>query len=166
MVKARYQEKIDRLSSFLRYRKIPPQVQDRIYDYYSYLWENRMGYDESRVLADLPPSLQEELSLVLRRELIEQVPFLQGASDKLIRDLCLKLKPLVFTPGDYIVVAGEVGNEMYFVSHGAVDVIAPDGKTILTTLKSGSFFGEIALLHDRPRGFRVGVGSSGVTRVI
>lgn len=151
MVKARYTEKIDGLSSFLRYRKIPAHIQDRIYDYYSYLWENRMGYDESRVLADLPPSLQEELSLVLRRELIEQVPFLQGASDHLIRDLCLKLKPIVFTPGDYVVVAGEVGNEMYFVSHGALDVISQDGRTIYTTLKSGSFFGEIALLHDRPR---------------
>ena len=41
-------------AAFMRYRNIPPALQRRLSDYYAYLWENRLGYDESTVLADLP----------------------------------------------------------------------------------------------------------------
>jgi CRP-like cAMP-binding protein len=40
---------------------------------------------------------------------------------------------------------------MYFISKGRVEVLSPDGKTILTTLKEGDFFGEIAVLFSQPR---------------
>ena len=47
--------------------------------------------------------------------------------------------------------AGEMGRHLYFISQGKVEVIAPDGKTIYTTLEAGDFFGEIALISNQPR---------------
>jgi voltage-gated potassium channel len=40
---------------------------------------------------------------------------------------------------------------MYFISRGTVEIIAPDGATVLTTLTDGQFFGELALLFSQPR---------------
>ena len=74
LVKANYQSTIERLAGFMCYRKISPPRQQHIFDYYAYLWDNRMGHDEAMVLADLPPTLQAELSLLLKRDVIRAVP--------------------------------------------------------------------------------------------
>ncbi len=44
-------------------------------------------------------------------------------------------------------VLGEVGKEMYIVSRGRLQVVADDGKTVLATLRAGSYFGEISILN-------------------
>jgi voltage-gated potassium channel len=150
-IKANYQSSLDRLAGFFRYRNIPVTLQQRVFSYYDYLWEKRIWYDESTVLADLPPSIQRELSFILRRDLITKVPFLQEASPALIRDLCSKLRPEVHTPHDIIFQAGSSGRHMFFIGHGAVDIVADDGETLLERLGEGDFFGEIALLHVQPR---------------
>ena len=63
----------------------------------------------------------------------------------------MNLVPVVYTPGDYIVTAGEVGYDMFFISKGSVDVVSADGTTVYATLSDGHFFGEIALLLSMPR---------------
>lgn len=151
LAKAHYVATLERLSGFLRYRRIPPDLRRHIFDYHRYLWERRLGYDETSVLAGLPPTLRRELSLVLQGDFIEKVSFLQGASRELIQDLCAELKPVVFTPGDVIVRAGEQGRHIYFINNGTVEVIGDDGETLIRTLSDGDFFGELALLHEQPR---------------
>ena len=151
MARAHYLSNMERLSTFLKYRNIPVPLQKQIYDYYAYLWEHRMGYDESTVLSQLPAALQSEVSIVLKQDYIEKIPFLKGAYQELIRDMAFELRPVVFTPGTYVFRAGDIGRHLYFINHGQVEVIAADGKTIYNTLKDGDFFGEIALLSSRPR---------------
>lgn len=48
---------------------------------------------------------------------------------------------------DSCVIAGEVGKEMYIVNRGRLQVVADNGKTVLATLKAGSYFGEISILN-------------------
>ncbi|HIF07617.1 MAG TPA: cyclic nucleotide-binding domain-containing protein, partial [Gemmatimonadetes bacterium] len=151
LAKAHHVATLERLSGFLRYRRIPPALQRHIFDYHKYLWERRLGYDENSLLAGLPPTLRRELSLVLQGEFIEKVSFLKGASRELIQDLCSQLEPVVFTPGDVIVRAGEQGRHIYFINSGSVDVLGDDGETLIRTLTDGDFFGEVALLHRQPR---------------
>lgn len=151
LAKSHYLETMERLGAFMRYRNIPPVLQRRLRDYYAYLWANRMGYDEANVLAELPDSLRTEVALFLRRDFIEHAPLFRGASHELVREIALELRPVVFTPGDYLVRAGEYGRHMYFLSRGTVEIIAPDGKTLINTLRDGDFFGEVALLFSQPR---------------
>lgn len=150
MAKAQYLATLERLTGFLRYRRIPPMLQRHIYDYYKYLWDHRMGFDERSLLEDLPPTLRQELSLVLKGDLIRKVPFLENASRELVNDLCSALQPVVFTPGDTIVRAGDYGHHVYFISSGHVEVLGGDG-AVIRTLSEGDLFGELALLHEQPR---------------
>jgi hypothetical protein len=151
VAKSQYKDKLDKINAFLNYRNIPRDLQRKINDYYSYLWESRRGYDESAVIEDLPMALKTTVALQINREIIEKVPLFQTAGEDLIREIVLNLTPVVFTPGDTIVTAGEVGFQMYFISQGSVDVLSADKQTVYATLTAGQFFGEISLLLSMPR---------------
>ena len=146
-----FTEHLEKINTFMRLRKIPPDLQARIRGYHEYLWNSRRGYDEAHVLADLPESLKLRISLFLNRQILEKVPIFRGASDDLLQQIVLNLKPEVFTPGDYIFREGEIGTGMYFISRGSVEVVSKDGQTIFATLAEGNYFGEIALLMSQPR---------------
>lgn len=151
IAKSQYQEKMEKVTTFLRYKNIPHDLKNKISDYYDYLWESRRGYDEATILEDLPKPLKTSVSLFLNRGIIQKVPIFQGASEEFIKEIILNLKPVVFTPGDYVVIKGEIGYEMYFISRGSVDVVSEDESIVYATLGAGSFFGEIALLLSAPR---------------
>jgi len=151
VAKTQFREKVENVDTFLKYRNIPGDLQKRIHDYYDYLWESRRGYEESKLLRDLPTSLKTQVSFFLNQDIIEKVPIFKNATREFIRDIILNLKPVIYTPGDAIVTYGEIGYEMYFISRGEVDVTNEDGSVTYATLASGQFFGEIALLLSTPR---------------
>jgi CRP-like cAMP-binding protein len=148
--RAKHFERLEELSAFMSYRNIPPELRARIADYYRYLWRNRLDQDESEVLDRLPPSLRMEVSLHMKRDLLQAVPLLAGASEDFLRDVALDLEPVSFLPGDQVIRAGSPGRDMYFVSRGSVEVIGQDG-TPLAQLNAGDFFGEMALIYETPR---------------
>ncbi|MEZ4697350.1 MAG: cyclic nucleotide-binding domain-containing protein [Rhodothermales bacterium] len=148
--RTRYLQQMERLGAFVRYRRIPSDLQRRIREYYDYVWERRLGYDESLILGSLPAGLRDDVALFLKRDFLERVPLFVEVPDAFVRNVALKLTSEIFTPGDYVVRAGEAGREMYFIVRGSVEVLSPDGN-VLTNLSEGDFFGEIALLEDRPR---------------
>lgn len=59
----------------------------------------------------------------------------------------------VYEDGERIFSQGEVGNCMYIVQQGEVEVLVegPDGEIVLTTLGPGDVFGELALFTKKPR---------------
>jgi CRP-like cAMP-binding protein len=151
IAKRDYREKLDMINAFLKYRNIPAALMNKINSYYSYLWETRKGYDEVAFLHELPMALKESVALHLNKEIIERVPLFEMAEESLIRDIILQLEPVVFTPDDYIVRAGELGRDMFFISRGSVNVISADETVTYASLASGQFFGEISLLLSMPR---------------
>jgi voltage-gated potassium channel len=149
--RARYQESMQKLTAFMSYRGIPDRLRRRIRDYHTYIWGQRLGYDESTILDGLPPSLLTEVSLFLKRDIIHKVPFFKEANDDLIREIALEMRPLVFMPGDIVFREGDQGKGMYFISRGRLEVLSGDGKQVLAVLSDGDIFGETALLRGQPR---------------
>jgi hypothetical protein len=148
--RVRYLETMERLGAFMRYQRLPGGLQKRIRDYYMYVWEQRMGYDESSMLRDLPPGLLAEVSLFMKRDIIRKVPFFRGADDELVRDIALEMHPAVYTPGDLVVREGDPGTGMFFIARGRLELLNSDD-TPLTVFREGEFFGEMALLFHQPR---------------
>lgn len=151
IAKRDYREKLDMINAFLKYRNLPGALMNKINGYYGYLWETRKGYDEMAFLKELPMALKESVALHLNKEIIERVPLFEKAEANLIRDIILQLEPVVFTPEDYVVRAGEMGRDMYFISRGSVKVLSADETVCYATLNAGQFFGEISLLLSMPR---------------
>jgi hypothetical protein len=151
VTKVQRQEKLARLSSFVRRNKLPERLQHRIYDYYQYLWERGRGADESDVITDLPGGLRTDVYLHLNGDIVEHVPLFSGAGEVLVRHVVQKLQPVVFTPGEHVFRKGDVGDKMYFITAGAVEVLGDDERDVLATLGAGGYFGEMALLSAEPR---------------
>ncbi len=151
IAKNQYSERMEKINTFMKYRNIPFTLQERINNYYTYLWESRRGYDERSVLKDLPVSLKTQVSLFLNQDIIEKVPIFKGASQAFIKEVILNLEPVVFTPNDIIVSKGEPGYDMFFISSGSVAVVSEDENVVYATLTSGQCFGGIALLVSSER---------------
>jgi voltage-gated potassium channel len=146
VVKAQHKKKLEELNTFIKVRQVPRALQERLRSFYDHMWRQRKGYDESSIMEELPFSLKTDVALHLKKEVLEKLPILNGAGPGLIRDLALKLKPAIATPGDFIIRRGEAADAMYFISHGQVEVLSGDLKTVYATLSDGSFFGEMSLL--------------------
>lgn len=78
------------------------------------------------------------------------MPFFANADPNFVSDVVTKLHFEVFQPGDIIIREGTIGNKMYFIQEGIVDIIKSNGE-VLTTLSDGSYFGEICLLTKARR---------------
>jgi glucose-6-phosphate 1-dehydrogenase len=87
---------------------------------------------------------------VINRDVLGKVPLFHGGDAVFLHNLSMMLRPMVYSPGDDIIKAGDIGNEMYVICRGLVDVLSPGGQ-LLTTLGEGAYFGELSLLSHQPR---------------
>lgn len=65
----------------------------------------------------------------------------------------------------FVSFAGEVGKEMYIVNRGRLQVVADNGKTVMASLKAGSYFGEISILNMGTAGKELGKYRSQAERI-
>jgi len=150
VLKAQHLSRLEVISSFLKNRHVPEALQHRVRNYYTYLWESRMA-NPARLFDDLPRALQVEIALHLSRSILVKVPLFQNASEPFLRELVQHLEPAVATPGDYVFRRGDVGDRIYFIHRGSVEVLVDETEPAVATLHEGDFFGEMALLHREPR---------------
>ncbi|MBM4143513.1 MAG: cyclic nucleotide-binding domain-containing protein [Lentisphaerae bacterium] len=144
-VKTRRRETMQTLEAFMAYRSLPESLRQRIRDYYAYLWDKRLAFDESSLIAALPPGLQVDVALFLKRDIVENVPLFAGAGEAFIREIALQMKPAVFMPGDVVYRKGAASRDMYFITRGRLEVVSPSG-SVIAVLKDGDFFGEVGLV--------------------
>ncbi|MCE9629269.1 MAG: cyclic nucleotide-binding domain-containing protein, partial [Planctomycetia bacterium] len=77
--------------------------------------------------------------------------FFKNASSDFLRDIIPRLDARQFAPGEMLVHEGDVGDEMYFLTKGQVEVLRGGSSQPLSVLREGSFFGELAILQDAAR---------------
>ena len=68
------------------------------------------------------------------------MPFFANADQNFVSDVVTKLRFEVFQPADIIIREGTIGNKMYFIQEGIVDIIKSNNE-VMTTLSDGSYFG-------------------------
>ncbi|PWR18767.1 cation:proton antiporter [Zavarzinia compransoris] len=101
--------------------------------------------EHRRTLISRPPRLDLRLK---RADLVGLVPIFANLGPERREALAALMKPHLAVPGERIMSKGERGETMYFISSGAVEVAVGASPV---RLGSGAFFGEMALLYDRPR---------------
>jgi len=82
------------------------------------------------------------------RELVRQFPLFKTLGHAELEKISRLLRPRFAVPAERLIRRGERGNEMYFISSGAVEVSIGRNRV---RLGRGDFIGELALLNDRRR---------------
>ncbi len=89
-------------------------------------------------------------------ELLSQIPLFQGLGDEDREALAARLTEKTFKAGDIVFSQGDRGSSMYVVQSGAVQIYLPSAEkdvppVVLKDLRTGEYFGELALFDDKPR---------------
>jgi len=82
-------------------------------------------------------------------ELLRSLDLFAPLTPHALEDLAWRLVSVTATPGEVVIREGDQGDRFYVVEDGEV-AVSQEGKP-LNTLGPGTYFGEIALLHDAPR---------------
>ena len=151
---ARYKEqgreKYSELNAFMKYYHIPSKLQSAVFNYYGHLYNKRLSDNDTQIIAELPHALKQELQVFMNMKLIRNLPIFQFCSIACLREVSSCLEQKFYSPGDTIISIGELGDEMFVIGHGMVDVITEEGKTV-AQLHEGQFFGEAALIQETTR---------------
>ncbi|GAB6020166.1 hypothetical protein CHUAL_002892 [Chamberlinius hualienensis] len=149
-----FQAKLDGVKTYMRMRRVSQHLQVKVIKWFDYLWMSQKSSDEERTVSCLPDKLKAEIAIHVHLDTLKRVEIFQNTEAGFLCELVLRLRPVLFSPGDYICRKGEVGKEMYIVNRGRLQVVADNGKTVLATLRAGSYFGEISILNMGTAGNR------------
>ena len=92
-------------------------------------------------------SLNEEV------DVLRNIPMFSNIEPSKLKLLAFTSERLTFQKGQLVCEQGDVGESMYVIVGGDVDVIInlPTGPLTVASMRKNDFFGELALLCDVPR---------------
>mmetsp|Transcript_1561 Transcript_1561/g.1964 ORF Transcript_1561/g.1964 Transcript_1561/m.1964 type:complete len:215 (+) Transcript_1561:1261-1905(+) len=83
--------------------------------------------------------------------LVKDMPFFEGEDPSVVMELSFNMDRSFFGPEEEVVRSGDIGDEMYFILEGTVEVLVDTRDSLqpksVATLTKGDFFGEMALLE-------------------
>ena len=127
-----YREQVDRTVTYMNRLHLPSTIQDRVRSWFSYNWtmHKTLGItvwnlkivlyfqlfrdiislllllmviqDEKSSLVSLPLHMQMDIAMNVHIQTLSKVQLFQECDPSFIRDLVLKLKPVLFLPGDLV----------------------------------------------------------------
>jgi hypothetical protein len=149
--KREFNLKVDKIRHLARYKSVPKQIERKIVRYYEYIWARYGGVNESEVLDNLPKSLRAAVTDHVLGPLLQNIPFFEQCSEPMEKLLVLYFTSRIFLEEDALMVAGEMGKEMFIIERGTVEVTSADRSIVHATLGPGGYIGESCFLEPVKR---------------
>ena len=86
--------------------------------------------------------------------MLDRIPLLRGLDDELLNRLASIVRVRSYQRRAYVILKGSVGDEMFFVLHGKLQVVdtSDSGREVgVNMLETGDIFGELSLIDGEPR---------------
>uniref|UniRef100_A0A3P8SLK6 Cyclic nucleotide gated channel subunit beta 3, tandem duplicate 1 n=1 Tax=Amphiprion percula TaxID=161767 RepID=A0A3P8SLK6_AMPPE len=148
-----FRASMDGCVEYMNTYTIPKLCQNRVRMWYNYTWAAQGMLDESELLDKMPLVMRTAIAVDINLATFQKIALFQGCDQQMLVDMLLRLKSIIYLPGDFVVKKGDIGKEMYIIKSGAVQVVGgPDNSIVFVTLKAGCVFGEISLLQSAKDG--------------
>uniref|UniRef100_A0A673CM60 Cyclic nucleotide-binding domain-containing protein n=1 Tax=Sphaeramia orbicularis TaxID=375764 RepID=A0A673CM60_9TELE len=148
-----FRASMDNTVAYMVTNRIPSLVQNRVRTWYTYTWDAQGMLDESELLDKMPLVMKTAIAVDINLATFQKIDLFKGCDQQMLVDMLLRLKSIIYLPGDFVVKKGDIGKEMYIIKSGAVQVVGgPDNSIVFVTLKAGCVFGEISLLQSSKDG--------------
>eukprot|EP00924_Labyrinthula_sp_SR-Ha-C_P016322 snap_masked-scaffold_73-processed-gene-0.32-mRNA-1 protein AED:1.00 eAED:1.00 QI:0/-1/0/0/-1/1/1/0/599 len=150
--KTKWRSASETLKTSMQNMRLAPQLQTRVKNSYAFWWAVHGSDDGANEwLTKIPKELRTEVLLEVNRDLLSKVPMFRNANESFLIQIIDKLKVELYLPGGYVVIFGDVGEEMFFVVQGQLQALDREETTVYNLLGPGSFFGEIAVLEKNAK---------------
>nr|CDS29196.1 hypothetical protein HmN_000859900 [Hymenolepis microstoma] len=97
-----FRRQLAEVRMYLVRRKAPERLKRRVVCWFDYLWRQSHIPDEQRVLKNLPDRLKAEVAIHVHLDTLKRVDMFQDTEEGFLLDLVLRLRPALFSPGDFI----------------------------------------------------------------
>lgn len=150
----RHEENRELIKCALGNLNIPQELQRRVFSMHYF---QKMAHDNEALSQlfnrkNLSMPLESAIRVYLYMDSMLCSEYFLKKDVNYILEVIRLLEDHTFLPGDYVTRRGEVGDTMFFVAHGELEVLVPDpksGKPLTVATKTvGDFFGEIAMVQD------------------
>ncbi|KAL2944004.1 Cyclic nucleotide-gated ion channel 4, partial [Bienertia sinuspersici] len=129
---------------WMKKRKLPYQLKQRVRNYEWQRWAAMRGVDECEMIRNLPEGLRRDIKYHLCLDLVKQVPLFQHMDELVLENICDRVKSLVFTKGETITREGDPVKRMLFIVRGHLQSsqFLRDGVKSCCMLGPGNFSGD------------------------
>ena len=100
--------KLDAVKTYMSLRRVPQRLQDRVIRWFDFLWTNHKSTDDNQILNLLPYKLRAEISIHVHLDTLKRVEIFQNTEAGFLNELVLRLKPVLYSPGDFICRKGKL----------------------------------------------------------
>lgn len=146
-------EKADKFQHFLREKGVSEALIARVYTYINTMTDPGVQCiaSEEQFLSELPYTLKQHYTSLARLKYLQNCPFFDFCSDEVLNSLCQSMTQRFYGAGDCIIHHGTIGDEMFFIERGEVQIRSADDTVVFATLGPGNFFGETGLVFRSER---------------
>ncbi|OQS04889.1 Voltage-gated Ion Channel (VIC) Superfamily [Thraustotheca clavata] len=142
-----FQLKMDRINSYMEARDLPLDLRTEIREFF---FNTRLSADsklrnETKILGELSALLRSKIALAINDSVLNKMPLFEGADHNFLMELALCMKMVCFPPHEEVIIEGEIGEEMFFIFRGVVEVL--QGGRQIAVLGEQQYFGEMAILN-------------------
>ncbi|KTF75127.1 hypothetical protein cypCar_00043135, partial [Cyprinus carpio] len=127
-----FRASMDACVAYMNTYTIPKLVQNRVRTWYNYTWDSQGMLDEFELLEKMPLVMRTAIAVDINLATFQKIDLFKGCDNQMLVDMLLRLKSIVYLPGDFVCKKGDIGREMYIIKAGEVQVIGgPDNKIVL-----------------------------------
>ncbi|ETI50843.1 hypothetical protein F441_05679 [Phytophthora nicotianae CJ01A1] len=145
---SRFQLRMDELNDYMEARELPMQLRYEIREFFfnaRISAESKLA-NEGKILAELSALLRSKIAFAINDSVLNKMPFFAGADHNFLMELALSMRMVCFPPLEEVILEGEIGEEMFFIFRGVVEIVKSGVQ--LGLLGQKQYFGEMAILNQ------------------
>ena len=119
--------KLETIGLYLLVNNVHTDLRSRILEYYEYVYTSSQSMEDLRLLQDLPPSLATRLAISIHRRIVARAPLFSALSDISLLHVLARLTPVIYVPGQIVMVEGEQIKMVNFIKKGHVSLLKQMG---------------------------------------
>lgn len=143
-----FQLKMDELNDYMEARELPMRLRYEIREFFfnARISAESKLMNEGKILGELSALLRSKIAFAINDSVLNKMPFFAGADHNFLMELALSMRMVCFPPMEEVILEGEIGEEMFFIFRGVVEIVKSGVQ--LGLLGQKQYFGEMAILNQ------------------
>ena len=92
--------KLDGMKEYIAANQLPMDLQRRVIQWFDFAWRYRKDMSEKELFEQLNDNFRAEIAIHVNLDTLKKVKMFEHCDPRFLRELVLKLKPMLCSPGE------------------------------------------------------------------